>query len=170
MKYKRNHFLFIILITSMLLINCSCNNKKENKTPDQLAKELQTKVVECFINDDKEELKKLFSNYTIEKTNNIDQEINEAFDFINGNIISYDEPISRTIGNSDNKSYGASTDNIITDKGSSFKIGFTGWLTNANNSNMIGITYIQICDLGVTYDANNNVEYKGIKYIGYVDD
>ena len=43
------------------------------------------------MNKDKEGLKSVFSNH-IEETHDLDKEIDEFFEFIDGNIISYDEP------------------------------------------------------------------------------
>ena len=43
------------------------------------------------MNKDKEGLKSVFSKH-IEETHDLDKEIDEFFEFIDGNIISYDEP------------------------------------------------------------------------------
>jgi len=132
----------------------SCDENEEYKTPDQLAKERQTEIMECFINKDKETLKGFFSEYVINKYPDIDSQIDEAFNFLDGEIVSYDEPNSRASGPSDRKSYGGTTLNIFTDKDTKYKISFTGWLSNSEQPDKVGIIRVKIANMTGEYDDN----------------
>jgi len=133
----------IVSVTTLLLTGCNFDGE-EYKTPDRQAKDLQSDIIECFINQDKETLKSFFSEYVIDNYTDIDTQIDEAFDFIDGEIVSYDEPFSRAAGPSDKKSYGADTNNIKTDKGTEYSISFKGWLTNDEEPDKIGILVLVI--------------------------
>ena len=120
---------------------------EEYKTPDRQAKDLQSDIMKCFINQDKETLKSYFSKYVIENYTNIDTQIEEAFDFIDGEIVSYDDPFSRAAGPSDEKSYGADTNNIMTDKGTEYRIIFAGMLCDKENPDYVGVNSIKVINL-----------------------
>jgi hypothetical protein len=94
---------FVLLLTAMAitLTGCSASNKtnsEEYKSPGDLAKERQTEIMECFINKDAETIKSFFSEYVIETYPDIDTQIDEAFNFLDGEIVSYDEPFSSASG------------------------------------------------------------------------
>ncbi|MBO5449121.1 MAG: DUF5104 domain-containing protein [Ruminococcus sp.] len=133
----------ILMVTIMAFSTlCSCGSG-EYKTPTQQAKEMQTEIMKCFENEDKDTLKSFFSEYATDNYD-LDSQIDEAFDFIDGKIVSYDEPFGRADGSSERKAYGAETSNIKTDKGTEYSIGFKGWLTNNKDSDEIGVILIGI--------------------------
>ena len=143
---------FVLLLTAMAitLTGCSALNKtnsEEYKSPGDLAKERQTEIMDCFINKDAETIKSFFSEYVIETYPDIDTQIDKAFNFLDGEIVSYDEPCSRASGSSERKSYGALTMNIITDKETEYIIDFTGQLTNDENPERIGVRCITVINI-----------------------
>lgn len=162
-------WIVIVSVTTLLLTGCNFDGE-EYKTPDRQAKDLQSDIMKCFINQDKETLKSFFSEYVIDNYADIDTQIDEAFDFIDGEIVSYDEPFSRATGPMDEKSYGATTDNIITDKGTKYRIIFAGMLTDDENPDYVGVNSIKIinltqADLPETDDTQEEAE-PHIIYIG----
>lgn len=158
----------IISVTTLLLTGCNFDGE-EYKTPSQQAEELQSDIIECFINKDKETLKSYYSKYVIENYTNIDTQIDEAFDFIDGEIVSYDEPFPSECGGMEKKSYGAQTQNIITDKGTEYKISFEGWLTNEEEPEKVGVSYIRVIDMTGSYDSSKTDKENGILWIGGED-
>lgn len=159
----------IISVTTLLLTGCNFDSV-EYKTPDQKAEERQNDIMQCFINKDKGTLKSYFSEYVIDNHTDIDTQIDEAFDFIDGEIVSYDEPFARTTRNSERQSYGATTENIITDKGTEYWIVFAGTLTDDENPDYVGVNSIKIinltqADLPETDDTQEEAE-PHIIYIG----
>ena len=160
---------FVLLITVITVTLTGCSDAKGYKTPDQLAVERQTEIMDCFINKDAETIKSFFSEYVIETYPDIDTQIDKAFNFLDGEIISYDEPFSSASGSKDRKAYGADTRNIITDKGTEYKISFKGWLTNSKETNKVGVICIKVIDMTDEYDYSKNEKENGILYIGEPD-
>lgn len=158
----------ILSVTVMLLTGCNLSGE-EYKTPTKQAEELQNDIMECFINKDKETLKSYFCQYTLDNAIDIDKKINDAFNLIDGEIVSYDEPYATETGNMDRKDYGATTENIITDKGTEYSISFKGWLTNDEEPDKIGILVLVIknqtllsqnvdpekCEVRIKVDSDN---------------
>ena len=138
---------FVLLITAITVTLTGCSGAKGYKTPDQLAVERQTEIMECFISKDAETIKSFFSEYVIETYPDIDTQIDEAFNFLDGEIVSYDEPSSRASGSSERKSYGALTMNIITDKETKYVVDFMGQLTNDENPERIGVRCITVINM-----------------------
>ena len=53
-------WIVIVSVTTLLLTGCNFDGE-EYKTPDRQAKDLQSDIMKCFINQDKETLKSFFS-------------------------------------------------------------------------------------------------------------
>ena len=134
-----------------MLVSCSGGSGgslyEPDETPGALAKKKQTEIMECFINKDKEGLKALFSEYILSSDHNINSKIEQAFDFIDGEIVSYDEPFGDAVGSYEKKSYGGDTSNIITDKGTEYRIDFIGWLSYDEDKSRIGIEGIRVLNV-----------------------
>ena len=134
----------LILLAFMIVLSSGCSGFGEYRSPGNLAKELQSEIMECFVKKDGETLKSFFREYIIENYSDIDEQIKAAFDFLDGEIISYDEPFSSASGSHDKKDYGATTRNIITDQGTEYIIAFKGWLSNDKEPDKVGTTVIVI--------------------------
>lgn len=161
---------FVLLITVITVTLTGCSDAKGYKTPDQLAVERQTEIMDCFINKDAETIKSFFSEYVIETYPDIDTQIDKAFNFLDGEIVSYDEPFSSASGSKDRKAYGADTRNIITDKGTEYRIIFHGRLTNDKEPQKIGISCITVINITegakLPHDAPDSDRNKTRAYIG----
>lgn len=81
MKDKITTTFIVLILTVMHLTACGFHGgtTEEYKTPSRQAKELQTKVMDCFINKDKDTLKGFFSEYTLNHCPEIEDEIEDAF-------------------------------------------------------------------------------------------
>ncbi len=145
----------------------------EYKSPDHLAIEHQSKIMDCFINKDPEPIKSLLSEYIIKKYPDIDEQINKAFNFLDGEIVSYDEPFPSACGASEQKSYGSRTRHIITDKGTEYKIAFKGWYSYDKEPERVGITSIGVENITMwnklksDNQLSDNNEDKWLLQIGY---
>ena len=169
-KMKRSLFhAFVLLLISAILLLTGCSvldeifNKitsGESKVPSTLAKERQTEIMECFINKDGETLKSFFSEYVIENYPDLDTQIEMALNFLDGEIVSYDEPFPVAMGGFDRKFYGADTRNIITDKDTEYKIIFHGWLTNDEKPKEVGVYCITVINMTES-DRNTDRVYIG---------
>lgn len=165
----------------VLLVMSACDSigklfgKKntEYKSPDNLAIEHLSEIMGCFINKDPEPIKSLLSEYIIKKYPDIDEQIDKAFNFLDGEIVSYDEPFPSACGAREQKAYGARTRHIITDKGTEYKIAFKGWYSYDKEPERAGITSIGIENITMwnklksDNQLSDNNEDKWLLQIGY---
>lgn len=162
-----------LMIFIMTIFSTGCLGSGDYKSPTKLAKERQTEIMECFINKDGETLKGFFSEYVLENYPYIDKQIEAAFDFLDGEIVSYDEPFPGAVGSFEKKDYGATTRNIITDKGTEYTIGFKGWYAYDKEPDKVGITVITITNETMVEQAKKdgveNASQLFDKYIGQTD-
>lgn len=170
---------FLLLLVLFVMSACDSIGKlfgKENteyKSPDHLAIEHQSKIMDCFINKDAETIKSLLSEYIIKKYSNIDEQIDKAFNFLDGEIVSYDKPFPSACGASEQKDYGATTRHIITDKGTEYEITFKGWYSYDKEPEKVGITSIDVENVTIwnqlksDNQLSDNNEDKWLLYIGY---
>ncbi len=143
----KRYFLAAVLFAFMTFLSAGCSHSEDYKSPSTLAKERQTEIMDCFINKDGETLKSFFSEYVIENYPDLDTQIETALNFLDGEIVSYDEPFSRAMGSFDRKYYGGDTSNIITDKDTEYRIIFHGYLTNDEKPKKIGVNCITVINM-----------------------
>ena len=116
---------------------------------DSEGDECALKVMDCFINKDSEALKELFCSKAKIRPD-FDEQINEAFAFIDGNIISYDDYIagSNEVAYEEGKAveryYGSIIDNIKTDKNRTYKITINLYTVLDEDKGRVGITSLTI--------------------------
>ena len=146
-------------------MGCSLKNKDEDYQPPlEIATEQSEYIMECIVNKDKEGLKSIFSKHVAE-THDLDEEIDELFEFIDGEIISYDTPegneggYTRRDGEYTEKELNGHTENIKTDNGKIYRVGFMMYQICKSNPDFVGVDLIVIADK----TDKKNVEYR---YIG----
>jgi len=92
---------------------------------------------------------------TIADSHDLDEEIQKAFNVIDGKIISYDEPYGNTgggtikYGERIDQSFLGNIKNIKTDTNKIYFIYFNSYNINKNNLNLVGVTEIRIFDENV---------------------
>ena len=146
----------IILLAVLVLTGCSVTNKTDEKkeeyqSPKEYATEQSEYIMECIVNKDKQGLKSVFSEH-ISETHDLDKEIDEFFEFIDGEIVSYDEPegyeggYTMEYGKYKEKELYGEIDNIKTDKGKTYSIGYQSYYIYISNESREGINVISIID------------------------
>ena len=160
MKNQKPLPLLIFLLLSILLTGCrSSSYDAEAKYPGALtATKMSEDIIKYFENKDIESLKSMFCQ-TIQDTHNLDGQIAGAFEFIDGEIISYDEPKGSRGGGEITAEDGwvemalrGRIENIITDTERKYRIIFHSYAIYKEDENKVGITYINI----VLYDNDVN--------------
>ncbi|MCR5143630.1 MAG: DUF5104 domain-containing protein [Ruminococcus sp.] len=147
--------LLIPLLTAATLLLTSCvGGDDDYKTPDESASEMITNIVVCFENDDKETLKSYFSE-SAKKNGKLDTEIDEAFEFIDGDIVSYGEPHSGCIGSITDKAYGGYINEVKTEKGTIYKFDFKGMYRYDEDKTQEGVSGLRIINMSDGYDYDN---------------
>jgi len=85
-------------------------------------------------------------------------------DFIDGKIVSYDEPFGDAMGSHEKKACGGQITSIITEQGTEYTIAFSGWLTYDKDESRIGVEGIRV--VNVTERAKYPPEANGDKSPG----
>lgn len=115
------------------------------------AEKMRDSVMDCFTDQNVEVLKDLFCD-EIKNTHDLDEEIQAAFEFIQGNIVSYDLSMYGPSGEEVRdgkvvlKDRSINVDKIITDLDNEYKIAFNYYLVNEEHKDMVGITFITVTD------------------------
>ncbi|NLZ46438.1 MAG: DUF5104 domain-containing protein, partial [Clostridiales bacterium] len=170
--------LFLIAITLIMCVGMSActpvgnilskfeNSSDKYITPDKQADNLTLQIFECFLDKDSEELKSLFSK-NIQDSYEHDTEIQEAFNYIDGNIISYDKPDGEIQGESRRGEkgvteliFGGKIRNIETDKGKVYSISFTSYAINKDDENNVGVLSIGVIDSELQKKSDSVSDYK----------
>lgn len=71
----------------------------------KVSDEILEKTIDGINNKDEDAIKKLFSEYAIDNSESFDEDIHYLFDFIDGNVVSYDESSPAGSFESSNKDY-----------------------------------------------------------------
>ena len=157
-----------MFFTLVLFQGCSSNS--EYITPEQIARNQSEIIINCVKNKDINSLKEILCE-KLKSEDNIDTQIQELFDFIDGNIISHDEPIGRVGGGETTpkgtilqKTYGK-IQNIVTDTEKHYSIQFSACVINKGNEDYIGVSSITILDKD-KYDPETGYGENGSKGIG----
>lgn len=157
-----------LLILSLLLIVSSCSYKPEKPSPSQVAKSQASTIIECFNTGDIEKLKLLFCE-NIQNTHNLEKEIAEAIEFIDGKIVSEGDWYGMYAGGESvregklvKQDVHPGMKNVITDTGSIYRIVFASNLVYESDKKNVGMTYVTI------YDETNGTDNRNECNIGRV--
>lgn len=170
---KKRNCLKIILCVALSVSLClfsSCKRKTdEHIAPDEQGYLWAKQVIECFKNKDSEALAQLFCT-NAQNEFDLENEIQVLFDFVDGEIVSYDEPSGNAGGGEIapegivQKGVGGRIENIVTDKGTVYRISFKGYVIFEEDKGSIGI-----CNLGIRNEALFDY-YKGRNPDFYIND
>ena len=148
----------MILIVIVTLYGC---NDPNYKTPEEIGQMKNKTIMEALKAKDKEKLKKVLAR-ALQNQENIDEEINNLINFIDGNIISYDDIgiASPGKGSSDEKGliyevYDGGTKNIVTDTGKKYYLHYATYYVNRNHQDYVGVIQIKVCDTEIYTEKNN---------------
>ena len=146
----------IIIFLSMLLL-CGCSNReygaREMEYVDikEYSRIQAEEIIECVVRKDKEGLKSVFSKH-ISETHNLDKEIDEFFEFIDGEIVSYDTPEGsmgggrKRDGEYVERTTGGQIENIITSTGNKYMISFMTYYICEENKDKEGVSVLGVVD------------------------
>lgn len=136
----------MLLIVTLMLGGCGDSNYV---TPDQYAKNQNKIIMESLKVKDKEKLKKALAE-AMQNQENIDEEIDNLINFIDGNIVSYDEP-GGSVQTKESTQQGITlealsgcTRNIVTDSGKKYETEFYSYHINEEHADYVGVSMIVI--------------------------
>lgn len=168
-----------------ILDNVIDNIKRQSELPSNL--EIAQELAACFNDKDTSALKEMLCERS-QDLDDIDEQIQDAFDFIDGNIISFDENVTGSEGKSNR--YGTTTeldrffsiDDIVTDTKQEYSIYVSENLIYLNDPKREGITQIIIenesddskIEVGYSwqefYTEGRDIASKAAKALGEGDD
>ena len=141
--------LLLVLVLCLCAIVCTgCNNNESSAS--QISKEHATEIIRCFNENDSESLKNMFCGY-ISDTHNLDEEINIAFEFIDGEIIDNGDwsgmseaGLSIRDGKTESLRIQPDMKNITTSSEKKYTIEYNEYIINTITAGYVGITRITI--------------------------
>ena len=141
-----------MLVSGCMFVNKENEENKDNITPRQYAEKQAEKLMQEIIKKDKEGIKSLFSKQ-MKQAQGFDKEIEGLLEFIDGEIISYDMPFGNMHGGTTKPGEGyvvqrisGEINNVKTDKGGNYTIGFMSYYIYDENEDLIGINTISVID------------------------
>lgn len=162
---KRYFYLILIVLGVMCMTGCSSKYKKFKNEYDLHEKQC-AKLVEIIKTQDSLKMKELFSINTLNTKKNINNDIDELFNFIDKNYVNYKSDIGVTEAyfNDDNSSYVRVDSNILYNTSlNTYLINFQTYFLNESNSNEEGITGIFVKKI----EINNNIDFLPMNYETY---
>ena len=121
---------------------------EEYQTMYDLSNERQEEIMECIKSGDRERLKSFFADDILEKFPQIDDDINGALDFLDGEIVIFygQAQYINTFAEDDfgYRPYGSSSFSVETDKGTEYVISFWGRLSDEDPPKEEGVICIRI--------------------------
>lgn len=165
-KMRRSIKIFIILLFISFLTSCFSSNSQEKESfpTGATAKALAIDIFNCFLEKDSEMLKNYFSPY-IQNVCDLDLQIDEAFSFIDGEILSYDEPKGQATGSHvENgewlkRTLSGKIKNIKTDKGQTYEIIIKYYAIEKNNPDKVGCSAILIKNMNQVNEQGEVLHY-----------
>lgn len=167
--------IFIIMVLSIIVLNLSScifipsidNSDEQNVfTVKAQMKNDCKEIIRCLEEKDSDTLKSMFCKKLLNNYENIDEDIEQAMNFFQGNITSYGNVL---YGDDDSFINGEcvkfiaspSIDSITTDTGKEYTVIYNEHIIDAENPEKIGISYIEIidenndsCQIGDFYTVN----------------
>jgi len=162
---KRRIFAVLLALNVLLsLTSCSFNYPFTGGSSElQLAKTIAQEIMDVIVERDEEALYLLFSTET-QAFHMTREQITEAFDFIDGEIISYELPTSTGGGGKSVREGIVTAENfsprisyVITDTGKEYRISFQYYLVLENNKNAEGLSSITISVIEGNYGYADRV-------------
>ncbi len=131
---------------TFLISSCGTNRQhteSEYITPSQKAENDLEKILKSINEHDSESIKVLLSE-TVRDSIDVDSEINQMFEFFDGDIVSYDNPFGSATGSSEKKDAGAKVQSLKTDKGTEYYIAIKEWYSYDEHPEQVGIYNITV--------------------------
>ena len=138
----RQAFALLITAITVTLTGCSIFDKTANDeyiSPSKQAENNLVTIVEAINKQDSYAIKQLLSSHLVSNHEDIDSRIDEMINFIDGEIISYDEPFGSACGGFE-KDTGAKIQCLLTDMERSFTLQLSNGIVMTSNLNRLGYT------------------------------
>ncbi len=148
-----------VMLCLILIVNisgCGCvvpflRSDPNFKTPEEQTVEYSENLMKVLMEKDEVAFKELLCQDILDNDENIDNEIHELINFIEGDILSYDPPRGGAMSETTTPEEGAierlakcNLENITTSEGKTYKIGYFYGMINKEHPELLGIVSISI--------------------------
>ncbi len=156
----------VLLVMGIMIFLVLTGETKQNGylSADEKAQKQSRKIIEAVEKGDKKAIKKMCSE-EFKSIENFDEQLDEFFEFIDGEIMSYDEPegIYRGRKSSENgiteENLKGEIDNIKTDEGKTYRISFFSDSINKEYPECVGINGLGIYNEGTYVEGSGYPKY-----------
>ena len=142
--------------------------------PEQVARLQSEAILQGVLDKDAEAIANLFCPYMKENYPNLEEEIEDWIEFIDGDILSYDAPKGAKGGGTRTAVDGMVEEhingkvcNIKTSSGKTYRIGHGGYNVYKEHPDYVGVTSVTIFDEDL-HDDENHCWPEGSKYVIYL--
>ncbi len=170
-----------VFTAAVLFTSCAVFGKEEPKESDsekgnRIAKEVGQNVLTAIQNKDADALADLFCQYTVDGYgDDLKSEIQNLYDFIDGEIISHDEIETRASFDKRTEygpviySYQAIYENVMTDKGTDYSISCKGYTIYKDHPELVGFVTLYVYDMDkskyiIERDTTGNIDDSEFSY------
>lgn len=167
-------YVFILFIL-MSFAGCS-GSGEEYLTPDEIAMQQSNDIMAALANNDKAVFKEFLCSGLQEEHSNLDSEIDGLFNFIDGDIISYDVDFPAARGGYIDDLEGWVEEKITTrildiktSNGESYEIYYSFYTKYKEHPEKLGITFFHIKKSDATYDTETGYSPDESYIIEYMD-
>ncbi len=136
----------------------SSSSRDDYMSPTEQAEANLEIIIESIDNQDSEAIKDLLSDYFISNCKDVDSKLDEMIKFIDGDIISYDEPFGSACGSIEEKDAGAKIECFTTTKGTEYYIAIKQWHRYDEQPEQVGIYSITVKNLSMLYSDPESKE------------
>ena len=163
-RYRLIFSVFLIVLIFVCLTGCSITN---NHSPAAVARKQVNTILKCIQENDADTLKSLFTP-DIQKKPELDEQIHSFLNFIDGEIVSYDQHGGRSrrhvkYGETIYEEVYSIINNIRTDTGKIYRITHNANFINKKNPDNLGVYYMRIQDVDLVESDSGNPEDREIE-------
>ncbi len=130
-----------MVLCTIFISSCGINGKQtesEYMTPTEKAESDLMMIVKSINDRNADAIRSLLSRSVCNSVD-ADSKINEMFEFIDGEIVSYDDPFGSAAGSMEKKDAGARIESFRTDKDTDYYIGIKEWYSYKEQPDQVGI-------------------------------
>lgn len=172
MKIVRTMIIVMLLLFN--LMGCTSDSDEgAYVTPDRLIKQQSETIIEGIKNKDATSIESMFCSYARENDSQLIDKIEKIFEFIEGEIISYDEPSPSPASGESVEGEGfvkrdksGSISNICTSNGKKYRIVHGTYLVWKEHPEYEGVAEIKVIDVD-RYTEENNFPKDAVYTITY---
>lgn len=139
-----------VLLSAVMFFITACSDGSKELSPSSIAKEQATTILDCLKTGETEELKSLFCE-DIQNTHDLDKEIADAIEFIDGTVIDDGTWWGMSEGGKSVRDgivtelhIDPGIDNILTNKQKSYSLFFHTNIICVEDEGKVGMTYVII--------------------------